>query len=533
MPEERGKRVSFAQQVGEEGETFFAHWATKHRLTLSKPVRDIGLDYLCQVLAPVDGSRSLEGTGSVLGAQVKAVAKSKHPRIVLERIDAVDLLRQNQATCLFGVQLDTEKVFFLFLDFQLMDGLKSFLDGANETLTIPYLALSTGTKPFLEQLGRFINPFIQNRLRLHRENQRLQRAIPGSVFSLRSSNTESIAHIQVPRLTEAYVIEQSATSAARLHLFERGYIGPNIQGVSLHPEIDRLIRETHSTALLLKGISGEIVNLRVQSDGKEAAAEFELRHFGDEIALVHEAGLRLTLSEARKDASGYVHYLESALFAPETPFIWTAKAREFFSLFQPKARIILPGGSEFPLKAFGESVEEFAFVIDTFHKIEERLEISSGFSLVDLKDEEIAHSLNFFNAFFFENISAINMVPPFLIGPAADMPPEQIPTERVEIRLPIALNWKTTGFLLWIEGETDAFLFEDKLCGFRLVKQNGWSISKHERFQKSVHPEAWFYEDWPPIAIGSIKVGVTSFKNEGRQLPSQAKIRRRSESDVN
>ncbi len=89
MPEDRGKRVSFAQQVGEEGETFFAHWATKHRLTLSKPVRDIGLDYLCQVLAPVKGSKSLEGTGSVLGAQCKAVAKSKHPRIILERIDAV------------------------------------------------------------------------------------------------------------------------------------------------------------------------------------------------------------------------------------------------------------------------------------------------------------------------------------------------------------------------------------------------------------------------------------------------------------
>ncbi|WP_263378427.1 hypothetical protein [Granulicella paludicola] len=532
MPEDRGKRVSFAQQVGEEGETFFAHWATKHRLTLSKPVRDIGLDYLCQVLAPVKGSKSLEGTGSVLGAQCKAVAKSKHPRIILERIDAVDILRQNQATCLFGVQLDTGKVFFLFLDFWLMDKLKAFLDGTNATLTIPYSDLYTGTKVFLEQLAPFINPFVQNRLRLHRENQRLRRAIPGSVFSLRSSNTESIAHVQVPRLTQAYVIDPGASVSARLQIFERGYIDPNTQGVSLHPEIERLLRQTDSRALLLQGIVGAFVTVRIQAGDQEASAEFEVRLFDDETSFVHKAGLRLTFSAARKDSRGYIHQFEFNLFDPDEPFSWDSNAVEFFALFKPDAKIILPSGSEFPLKMFGQSVEQFGFAIETFKKIDEGLETDSSFALVDLKDEEVANSLNFFNAFFFENITADQMVQAFLFGPAADMRPEDLVTERVDIRLPIAVNWKSTGAVVWIDGEADAFLFDKKLCGFRLLQQNGWSVLKRERFEKSVHPEAWFYEDWPPIPIAALKVGVTNFTHEGRRLPFEAEISRRPNPDL-
>jgi hypothetical protein len=40
---------------------------------VTKAETDIGLDYVCQVLAPVEQSASWEGTGATLGAQVKTV----------------------------------------------------------------------------------------------------------------------------------------------------------------------------------------------------------------------------------------------------------------------------------------------------------------------------------------------------------------------------------------------------------------------------------------------------------------------------
>lgn len=73
MPENRGKRQSFAQQVGSQGKRFFAYWASQHRLNATKAQDDIGIDFLCLVLAPIEGSRSLEGVGSMLGAQVSGL----------------------------------------------------------------------------------------------------------------------------------------------------------------------------------------------------------------------------------------------------------------------------------------------------------------------------------------------------------------------------------------------------------------------------------------------------------------------------
>jgi hypothetical protein len=377
--EDLGKRMSESQRIGKLGEDYFRYWAGTHYINATRPDFDMGIDFLCQVLAPVSGSKSLEGVGSMFGAQIKTVQSgSPSSRIVLDRKDATDLLHQTQATCIFGVQLDSLAVFFKFLEEDLMDRLRDFLQSENAQWTMLHSNMSSDVSLFQKELLRKVRPSFQSRLRIRRANQRLVDAIPGSEFSLNTSSDHVAAHVTVPNVSEAYEIEPTAKEEARLQIFERGYLDPSLEGVSLHPEIDHLVEETQSSVLVVIGASGHTVDVTVKSGDQEAITEFELRTFEDEVSLVHSAGLRLTYSAARKDEQGYVHHLEHDLFQPEAAFEWDENAVAFFSLLKPGAELIMPNGRIFRLNMFGDSTETLGSAIEACHRICEALELPTN-----------------------------------------------------------------------------------------------------------------------------------------------------------
>lgn len=137
---ERGKRLSRSNVIGKQGELAFQAWALDHHLSPNKAETDIGLDFFCQVMAPVAGAASIEGAGPTLGAQVKSFDDDEKPRLKLSRIDATDLLRQTQATCLFGLRLADSSVRFQFLTNEFMDRLLDFLDTDHEHFSIASLS---------------------------------------------------------------------------------------------------------------------------------------------------------------------------------------------------------------------------------------------------------------------------------------------------------------------------------------------------------------------------------------------------------
>jgi hypothetical protein len=48
-----GKRMSESQRIGKLGEDYFRYWAGTHHINATRPDFDMGIDFLCQVLAPV------------------------------------------------------------------------------------------------------------------------------------------------------------------------------------------------------------------------------------------------------------------------------------------------------------------------------------------------------------------------------------------------------------------------------------------------------------------------------------------------
>jgi hypothetical protein len=113
------------------------------------------------------------------------------------------------------------------------------------------------------------------------------------------------------------------------------------------------------------------------------------------------------------------------------------------------------------------------------------------------------------------------------VGPSAELPPEQVPTAAIEISVPIVLNWKDMGIVLWVECEGEAYLNESWVCGVHLKRQTTWRIEKTKRFEKSVYPELWIAKEWPAIPIGSETSGIQNWVFDStKTLPLEAVIKK-------
>lgn len=526
---DRGKRLSRSNIIGEEGELLFRRWALKHQLTANKVKQDIGIDFFCQVMAPVSGSTSVEGQGPVLGAQVKTVEDGDDARLVIDRIDGTDLLRQTQATCLFGIRLSDESVHFQFVDRNFIDRLVAFLDTENDQLTTSYKTLAADSALFLRLLKRYANPFEQIQLRLYLIQQRVSSGIPGSRFSVVSSGGETRSLVGVPWIPSAFAIDEKARDEVRLKFLREGIIDPEQEGIDLHPVIGEALRETNSSAAVLSGRGAVVTKVRVRLGDATAVQPFEYREFGTEKNFVHRSGLRITMDRAtQKLSDGHrYHSLESEVFRPRHPTSLAGTAFNFFRLFRPGASVELQHGWEVPLETFGESLTSLGDAVNAWPDLCKALKLPTRLlCLGDLRDEEFSRTAWLLEALLIRNLPIGMLANGFLIGPAADQPVEQLSTTVVLANVPIALNWKDTGIVVWVECEAKAYLFEDLMCGFQLKEQTSWRIQKAHRFDKSIYPEVWFFRDWPVLPIREGLSGISNWTHDGIAKRSlEAKIR--------
>lgn len=526
---DRGKRLSRSNLIGEDGELLFRRWALKHRLTANKVNQDIGIDFFCQVTAPVPGSTSFEGRGPVLGAQVKTVQDGEDARLIIDRIDAIDLLRQTQATCVFGIRLSDESVHFQFMDRNFINRLVTFLDTENDELTISYKALADDSAHFLRLLERYTNPFEQMQLRVYLIQQRINSGIPGSRFSVDSAGEETRSMIAVPWIPSAFAINENAREQVRLKFLREGSIDLEEEGIELHPVIGEALRATNSSAAVLSGVGAVMTKVKVRLDHTTVVQPFEYSEFGTEKNFVHRSGLRITIDRTTRKLSDGHHYhsMESEVFRPQRPTPLSGNAFNFFRLFRPGASIELQPGWEAPLETFGESLTSLGEAVNAWPDLCKALKLPlQRLCLGDLQDEEFSRTAWFLEALLIRNLSISMLVNGVLVGPAADKSPDQLSTTPVLASVPLALNWKDAGIVVWLECEAETYLFEDLVCGFQLKEHISWQIQKTGRLDKSIYPEVWFFRDWPAVPIREGLSGVMSWKyEENSKRPFEAIIR--------
>ena len=357
---------------------------------------------------------------------------------------------------------------------------------------------------FQRLLKRYTQPFEQMQLRIYLIQQRIKNVIPGAELSVESTGEETRSKVVVPWIPSAFTFDPEAKEQVRLKFLREGIIDPEQAGVKLHSVIGEALRRTNSAGAVVEGLGAVALKAKVQWEGASAVQPFEYREFGTEKTFVHRSGLRITWDTATiQMPDGHHHHaMQSEIFQPSHPTSLAGSAVSFFRLFRPGALIELQPGWEAPLETFGNSLTTIGEAVDGLPTLCTALKQSlRRISLGDLRDEEFSRSTWFLEALLIKEIPIGVMAHGFVVGPAADLPVDQIPTILVSARVPIALNWKDTGFVIWIDCDADAYLQDNCICGIRLKNHTTWRIQKTSRFKKSVYPEMWFAKDWPAVPL--------------------------------
>jgi len=126
-----------------------------------------------------------------------------------------------------------------------------------------------------------------------------------------------------------------------------------------------------------------------------------------------------------------------------------------------------------------------------------------------------------------KGVSVGDLANSIMVGPAADLPFEDVPTVPIAISVPLVLNWKKTGIVIRLECDGDGFLHDGLLCGVRLKQPKSWKVEKTRRYKKSVYPELWIAKDWPPLPIGTGAMGVSNWTfDPAKALSLEAVLRK-------
>lgn len=297
----------------------------------------------------------------------------------------------------------------------------------------------------------------------------------------------------------------------------------------LFPEpIHEALRATNSSAAFLAGKRAILTKVNISLGDMSLVQPFEYREFGTEKNFVHRSGLRITMDRATRMLSdGHHHHaLESEIFKPRRPAVLAGAVFNFFRLFRPGATIELQAGWEAPLETFGETLTSLGSAVSAWPDLSKALKLPTQRLCVgDLQDQEFSRTAWLLEALLIRNVPIGTLANGFLIGPAADQPLDQLSVDTVLAKVPLVLNWKDIGIVVWLECEAEAYLFDDKICGFRLTKQISWRIQKTHRFDKSIYPEVWLFRDWPAIPIREGLSGTSDWTYDGTSKRSfEAKI---------
>jgi hypothetical protein len=510
----RGKRRSLSQLIGIQGEKIFEDWATNRRLTTNKAEEDYGIDYFCQVFNPFV-NRSNEITGHTLMVQVRSIEGSSKKRITLNKIDAENLLRQNNATCLIGVNIINRMVHYRFLNKEFIDKLIEFIGSGNSTYSINLDEMESDINIFDELLTYHTKPGVIHGLMLYKNEKQINQAIPGTTVTMHQSRDSSYAIIDLPWINSVVNIQPELFSEIRSLIFEQGKQPHELPGVGITPEIHKLF-DLIDGAVYISGIVEKDVNLTVEYDGNTASAKFIYRRLRDERAFTHPIGLSLIVSDRREKGGIFIHELECRLFDSPISLASNYEMVSFLKLLKTGAKLKLDGESFLTVDDFGELSTHIGPAIISIENVVKYLNIDmNDYHLHDLLDEEFNRSVYLLESICINNETIARYMKGFIYGPLADTNIDKINTKDALFEVPVVLNLKSNGIVLWIKVEGIMYLDEEgKVCGFRFDKQINVRYAITAKINKSIYPELWIAKEWPPIELG---------KDHGQQVQIDTK----------
>jgi len=515
-----GKRRSIANRIGVKGEAIFKAWAVDRGLSANKVDEDYGIDFLCEHLAPESGHVE-RATGAVLAAFVRSTKGKTRPRILIDKDDAARMVESDLPACLFGVNTATQEIRFYFRTESAIEDLMAFLGGSVATKSLLLEDLATVPEEFDRLLAKYLRPAVQGRLQLLRAELQLQLGLGVAHVELHQTTSGSDAVVLLPWLGRALEFDDDEREDARARVFGQGEPPhPGLPGARLSQHLAPLLDLAESHLFLGGGVEDE-TTLTVSGNGMSETVAVTRRTLDDEIAFTHACGLCFSLSGIRWVDDLPVHHLRFDVYA--APDFRLGGDLALMSLLQglrPGAEVRFGTGAAMPVEQWsdalviGPGIEALVAVCEK-HGLD-----LEEFSLVDFSDEEFGGALGCLEALSIKDIPLYRLMPGFVFEEACPAQGEWPRSEPIYLRIPLVMNLKKRGVVVWVEGDGDLFLTEDdRICGVRIREQHNIEIEfVDERFAKSVNPELWVYEDWPALPLPQTQATGMEASNDGHVL---------------
>lgn len=499
----RGKRRTLSQRIGEKGEALYRSWAVDNCLTSQKVEQDYGIDFFSQILKPI--GRDLEEiTGGVLAVQVKSVEGMRRKRIKIFKTDAENAMRLQVPFCLVAIDISEKKVYHRFLNEDFFNDLIKFVHSENQSLTIGINSFSHGSENFQTDLGLVSAQGYQYRLRILKAESNIVSDIPGTTVNLIQGKKFGMAKVSLPWVTQAFSVCGDYQDEAAEFVFEKGILPPfNHPNIRLRQVFDELANIA-AGPILLQGVFEEERNFFVEYQGKRAVAPFNLRRIGDERAYIGESGLVLIISDPRNIGGLPAHRLSVRFNRDEaTPLLECSKSRTFLGMLMPKSILNEEGKKGIPISSW-PNLEGIGAAVSAIYSIAENLKVKlQDAVLTDFTEEEFGKGISLLNAIQ-SGIGIERLVPPFISGPGRNQPYKEDNWEKTGFRIPLALNIKRQGIVLWVTGRGSVYIAGDPplICGFRAEAQESWELEHFEyRLPVGPNPTAWIHTKWPGIPV--------------------------------
>lgn len=518
---EPGKRRSTANRIGAKGEAMFKAWAVDRGLSANKVDEDFGVDFLCEHLVS-EGGGVERATGAVLAAFVRSTKGKSRPRILIDKDDAARLVESDLPACLFGVNTATGDVRFYFRTESALKSLLAFLGGTAASKSFPLERMAADASEFDELLRKYVRPAVQARLRLLRAELWVQHGLGAAHVELHQTTTGSDALVLLPWVGTAFEFDDDEDREdARARVFGKGeppHLG--LPGARLSQYLAPLLDLTETRLFLGGGLEDE-TTLTVTTAGSSETIPVTKRTLDDEIAFTHPCGLCFSMSGVRWVDGQPLHYLRFDVYPePEVLLGGDEALLRLLRGLKPGAEVSFGSKGPMPIERWpdsmvvGPGVEALVAVCKT-HGLD-----LGEFSLADFTDEEFGGALGCLEALTVQSVPLNRLMPGFVFEQACPGPGKWPRTEPVYLRVPLVMNLKTRGVIVWIEGDGDFFLTEDgKVCGVRFGEQHEVEVEfLDERFEKPIEPELWLYEDWPALPLPRSQVAGLEASNDGHVL---------------
>ena len=516
---EHGKRRSKGQRIGELGESIFEVWAKKRELIPNKLPQDYGIDFMCWQSQDVGLQYGVHMVGPAqLAVQVKAVKGKTRKRIKLNKADAGVILGCRSPFCFVAVDVKAEEVHYRFRDISFVDELIEFLASADSTRTWNISDLESSTERFQADLAQATHSGSLRRVQVHIAERTIGLDLPGARLSLGQTSGGGMAMCELPWYGSAFKVEESAWESVRQLVFDQGqppHLG--MDGLQLHPSLHPAL-DLADSFFAVGGTADDEVVVTIYLEDEQEDLVFKLRRVDDERAYVHDVGIGLVLSDARRRDGVFVkklgqrlngvhvHELDLRIHRQEGhPLGAHPEAVRFFKLMSPGATLFGKGGMGVPVEHF-QGDNDLGRALKAIESVSDQLGSSlDDVYLQDLEDNGFVGALGFLEALMVDKVEAHRLVPGVVFEEAIegdDWPP----TRRQKLRLPIVGNFGSRGFVVWLDGTIELYLHDGHaICGFRPVHLTTGVVElRGERIPEvDGPPEVWFYPEWPGHPVAS------------------------------